>query len=97
MPSGVLGNRGQTLMDLCNLYDFYTFVFTLAFTPCTFNVLFYVRIKYYNNNWGKYVQAASVDWCGGDSFGHVRALCDVSKGFGQYIFQMIVSLIINSN
>ena len=36
-------------MDLCNLYDFYTFVFTLAFTPCTFNVLFYVRIKYYNN------------------------------------------------
>ena len=37
-------------MDLCNLYDFYTFVFTLAFTPCTFNVLFYVRIKYYNNN-----------------------------------------------
>ena len=38
------------VMDLCNLYDFYTFVFTLAFTPCTFNVLFYVRIKYYNNN-----------------------------------------------
>ena len=36
------------VMDLCNLYDFYTFVFTLAFTPCTFNVLFYVRIKYYN-------------------------------------------------
>ena len=39
-------------MDLCNLYDFYTSVFTLAFTPCTFNVLFYVRIKYYNNNRG---------------------------------------------
>ena len=38
------------VMDLCNLYDFYTSVFTLAFTPCTFNVLFYVRIKYYNNN-----------------------------------------------
>ena len=33
------------VMDLCNLYDFYTFVFTLAFTPCTFNVLFYVRIN----------------------------------------------------
>ena len=40
-------------MDLCNLYDFYTSVFTLAFTPCTFNVLFYVRIKYYNSIVGR--------------------------------------------
>ena len=48
-------------------------------------------------NIGGRVQAASVDWCGGDSFGRARALCDVSKGFWQYVIQMIVSFIINSN
>ena len=49
-------------MDLCNLYDFYTSVFTLAFTPCTFNVLFYVRIKYYNNNKRKKTPGRNIWW-----------------------------------
>ena len=39
-----------------------------------------VGTRQQGNNIGGRVQAAGVDWCGGDSFGRVRALCDVSKG-----------------
>ena len=44
-----------------------------------------VSTRQQGTNIGGRVQAASVDWCGGDSFGRVRALCDVSKGFWQYM------------